>query len=80
MEELQRFVLELVESINTRYRSAGYEPVVWLERPVPLYEKIALYSIAGGAAAHSCLCLSAALSYRQRAGMTEAGWTGLPAL
>jgi hypothetical protein len=47
VEELQRFVLDLVESINTRYRSAGYEPVVWLERPVPLYEKIALYSIAG---------------------------------
>ena len=26
----------------------SYEPVVWLERPVPLYERIALYSIAGG--------------------------------
>ena len=30
----------------------SYEPVVWLERPVPLYERIALYSIAGGP--HSC--------------------------
>lgn len=27
--------------------ASRYEPVVWLERPVPLYERIALYSIAG---------------------------------
>ncbi|PSC69557.1 trehalose phosphate synthase [Micractinium conductrix] len=46
VEDLQRFVLDLVESINARYRQPGYEPVVWLERPVPLYERIALYSIA----------------------------------
>ena len=25
---------------------AGYQPVVWLDRPVPLYERIALYSVA----------------------------------
>jgi trehalose-6-phosphate synthase len=48
VEELQRFVLDLVEAVNARYRSPGYEPVVWLERSVPLYERIALYSIAGG--------------------------------
>lgn len=47
MEDLQRYVLDLVESVNARYRQPGYEPVVWLERPVPLYERIALYSIAG---------------------------------
>ncbi|KAI7839449.1 hypothetical protein COHA_006850 [Chlorella ohadii] len=46
VEELQRFVLDLVENINAKYRQPGYEPVVWLERPVPLYERIALYSIA----------------------------------
>ncbi|KAI3437768.1 hypothetical protein D9Q98_000215 [Chlorella vulgaris] len=46
VEELQRFVLDLVEAVNARYRSPGYEPVVWLERSVPLYERIALYSIA----------------------------------
>ncbi|EFN55842.1 hypothetical protein CHLNCDRAFT_57750 [Chlorella variabilis] len=46
VEELQRFVLDLVESVNAKYRAPGYEPVVWLERPVPLYERIALYSIA----------------------------------
>lgn len=48
MEDLQRYVLDLVEGVNARYRQPGYEPVVWLERPVPLYERIALYSIAGG--------------------------------
>ncbi|KAL4451713.1 hypothetical protein ABPG75_007375 [Micractinium tetrahymenae] len=46
VEDLQRYVLDLVESVNARYRQPGYEPVVWLERPVPLYERIALYSIA----------------------------------
>ena len=29
-----------------RYGSKDYKPVVWLERPVPLYERIALYSMA----------------------------------
>ena len=48
VEELQARVMAQVEGINARYRQEGYEPVVWLERPVPLYERIALYSIAGG--------------------------------
>ena len=48
VEELQHFVMDLVEGINAKYRQPGYEPVVWLERSVPLYERIALYSIAGG--------------------------------
>lgn len=46
VEELQSHIIALVESINNRFREPGYEPVVWLERPVPLYERIALYSIA----------------------------------
>lgn len=29
-----------------RYGTPTYKPIVWLERPVPLYERIALYSIA----------------------------------
>ncbi len=35
-----------VAAINAKYRQPGYEPVVWMERAVPLYERIALYSIA----------------------------------
>ena len=46
VDDLHAYVISLVESINTKFRSPGYEPVVWLERPVPLYERIALYSIA----------------------------------
>jgi trehalose 6-phosphate synthase/phosphatase len=46
VEDLHAHVIALVESINTKFRAPGYEPVVWLERPVPLYERIALYSIA----------------------------------
>lgn len=46
VDDLHAYVLSLVEHINNKFRSPGYEPVVWLERPVPLYERIALYSIA----------------------------------
>ena len=46
VEELHAYALSLVESINSRFGEPGYQPVVWLERSVPLYEKIALYSIA----------------------------------
>lgn len=46
VEDLHQYVLSLVESINSKFGEPGYQPVVWLERPVPLYEKIALYSIA----------------------------------
>lgn len=46
VEELHAYALSLVDAINTRFGEPGYQPVVWLERPVPLYEKIALYSIA----------------------------------
>ena len=44
--ELNEFVRGLVARINTKYSTSTYKPVVWLDRPVPLYEKIALYSIA----------------------------------
>jgi len=46
VEDLHAYVINLVETINAKFREPGYEPVVWLERPVPLYERIALYSIA----------------------------------
>lgn len=43
---LHDYCVKLVAEINDRYGTEGYKPVVWLERPVPLYERIALYSIA----------------------------------
>jgi len=46
VEDLHAYALSLVDAINSRFGEPGYQPVVWLERPVPLYEKIALYSIA----------------------------------
>lgn len=46
VDELHDHIMKLVDSINARFRAPGYEPVVWLERPVPLYERVALYSIA----------------------------------
>ena len=39
-------MLSLVERINKKFSSGPYKPIVWVERPVSLYEKIALYSIA----------------------------------
>ena len=35
-----------MQRINHKYGKPGYQPVVWLDRPVPLYERLALYSIA----------------------------------
>lgn len=46
VQELHDFAVSLVERINSKYTQDSYQPVVWLERSVPLYEKIALYSIA----------------------------------
>lgn len=46
MDELHSFVVALVRRINDRFRAPGYEPVVWVERPVPLYERMALLSVA----------------------------------
>lgn len=44
--ELHAFVLSLVDRINKKFSSGSYKPIVWVERPVSLYEKIALYSVA----------------------------------
>ncbi|KAK9815725.1 hypothetical protein WJX72_008591 [[Myrmecia] bisecta] len=44
--ELHDFIVALKDQINAKYSSGSYTPIVWLERPVPLYEKIALYSVA----------------------------------
>ena len=44
--ELHDFVLGVAKRINKKYGSGSYLPIVWVERPVSLYEKIALYSIA----------------------------------
>lgn len=46
--ELHSFVTELVDSINKKYGrpSANYLPVQYLERHVPLHERMAYYSVA----------------------------------
>ena len=44
--ELHDYALSIVERVNCKYSSGSYQPVVWIERPVSLYEKIALYSVA----------------------------------
>lgn len=44
--ELHDYALSIVERVNRKYSSGSYQPIVWIERPVSLYEKIALYSIA----------------------------------
>lgn len=44
--ELHDFVLSVADRINKKYSRGSYLPVVWVERPVSLCEKIALYSIA----------------------------------
>eukprot|EP00899_Mesostigma_viride_P018344 jgi/Mesvir1/26510/Mv16167-RA.2 len=46
-EEKVREVLKLTsERINQRYRKHDYEPVVLLDRHVPLHERIAIYNIS----------------------------------
>jgi hypothetical protein len=44
--ELHDFVLSVADRINKKYSCGSYLPVVWVERPVSLCEKIALYSTA----------------------------------
>jgi len=46
MEALQAELNETVERINSKYGSDKHTPLVWLDRAVPHYERIALYSIA----------------------------------
>lgn len=49
MTELNEYVMSLVRRINERYGRGNYLPLVWFDRPVPLYERIALYSISDAA-------------------------------
>jgi Glycosyltransferase family 20 len=44
--ELKEYIDGLVARINRKYGHEGYAPVVWLDRRVPLYERVALYSMA----------------------------------
>eukprot|EP01025_Chloroclados_australasicus_P000064 TRINITY_DN10033_c0_g2_i3.p2 TRINITY_DN10033_c0_g2~~TRINITY_DN10033_c0_g2_i3.p2 ORF type:complete len:720 (+),score=61.27 TRINITY_DN10033_c0_g2_i3:54-2213(+) len=48
IEELTNFIQSAVDRINSKYgdQRKSYMPVVWLQRYVPLHEKIAFYSIA----------------------------------
>ena len=39
-------MLALGQRLNERYGKGDYRPLIWLDRPVPLYEKIALYSVS----------------------------------
>lgn len=44
--ELHEYVLNLAQRINRKYGQPNYEPVQYLERHVPLHERMAFYSIA----------------------------------
>lgn len=44
--ELHEYVLSLAQRINRKYGQPGYDPVQYLERHVPLHERMAFYSIA----------------------------------
>lgn len=44
--ELHEAVRDLVTNINNRYGTSDYTPVLYLERHVPLHERIAFYTIA----------------------------------
>jgi len=44
--ELHDYIRALVASINRRFGMPGYDPVLYLERHVPLHERIAFYSVA----------------------------------
>ena len=56
--ELHTFVTELVEGINRKYSqpAANYTPVHYLERHVPLHERMAFYRCAR---ARVCVCARA---------------------
>ncbi|WIA31619.1 hypothetical protein OEZ86_002503 [Tetradesmus obliquus] len=46
LAELHEAALALVARINGRWGSPGYSPVAYLERHVPLHERIAFYTVA----------------------------------
>jgi len=43
---LRQGIQEYVDRINTKYGTESHKPVVWLDRSVPHYERVALYSVA----------------------------------
>lgn len=44
--EVRTEVSSTVERINQRFGCDGYEPILLLEKPVPLYERLAFYTVA----------------------------------
>ncbi|XP_058112275.1 probable alpha,alpha-trehalose-phosphate synthase [UDP-forming] 9 [Magnolia sinica] len=46
VQEARREAFSTVERINEKYGSPDYHPVVLIDQPVPLYEKIAYYAAA----------------------------------
>ncbi|GMH43259.1 hypothetical protein BSKO_11181 [Bryopsis sp. KO-2023] len=46
LQELVQYIRNLVATINDRFGQQGYKPVKYLERHVPLHERIAFYSVA----------------------------------
>mmetsp|Transcript_6377 Transcript_6377/g.19782 ORF Transcript_6377/g.19782 Transcript_6377/m.19782 type:complete len:833 (-) Transcript_6377:104-2602(-) len=46
VNDLHRFVTELVDRINARFSVDGFAPVQYIERHVPLHERMAFYSVS----------------------------------
>jgi trehalose 6-phosphate synthase/phosphatase len=46
LAELHEAAKALVANINGRWSSPGYQPVCYLERHVPLHERIAFYTVS----------------------------------
>mmetsp|Transcript_47255 Transcript_47255/g.120542 ORF Transcript_47255/g.120542 Transcript_47255/m.120542 type:complete len:875 (-) Transcript_47255:80-2704(-) len=46
IQELRDEVIGCTERVNAKFGTATYKPVILIERSVPLYEKIAYYSVA----------------------------------
>eukprot|EP00803_Ostreobium_quekettii_P008417 evm.model.scf_1028.5 EVM.evm.TU.scf_1028.5 scf_1028:24833-37008(+) len=45
IQTLLKYVKSLIEGINKDFGRPGYQPVIHLDRPMPIYEKMAFYSI-----------------------------------
>ncbi|CAN4082206.1 unnamed protein product [Withania somnifera] len=46
IEEIQEEILTSIKRINDKFRLPGYEPIVFIDRPVSLSERTAYYSVA----------------------------------
>lgn len=46
IEEIQEEIQTTVKRINDKFRQPGYEPIVFIDRPVSLSERTAYYSVA----------------------------------